>query len=336
MLPINFPDAYDIEDVYSANILQLSDMREWNQRPSNLSQFEENGIQFAITTDGLKSPNNLKTNIKKAIDHGLSKSKALEALTSIPAKLIGRDDILGYLKKGYLANFLINEKFTIYSTGGTSKFLKKIGIPFKEISQYTKQKEILGGRVKTLHPKIFGGLLAEDSMIHQKELRENQMINFDLLVVNLYPFEETLNKTKDHKKIIEMIDIGGHSLIRSSVKNYKKTMTIVDPDDYFKFEKFFRNIERHHEIFAIKALEHANQYDQHIINWFKKENFNKMELFDLRYGENPHQKAHAKIQKNAFRQISGGKKLSYNNLLDLDAAINIAFNAPKTNEIFKK
>ena len=107
ILPINFPDAYDIEDVYSANILQLSDMREWNQRPSNLSQFEENGIQFAITTEGLKSPNNLKTNIKKAIDHGLSKSKALEALTSIPAKLIGRDDVLGYLKKGYLANFLI-------------------------------------------------------------------------------------------------------------------------------------------------------------------------------------------------------------------------------------
>ena len=107
ILPINFPDAYDIEDVYSANILQLSDMREWNQRPSNLSQFEENGIQFAITLDGLKSPNNLKTNIKKAIDNGLSKSKALEALTSAPAKIIGRDDVLGYLKKGYLANFVI-------------------------------------------------------------------------------------------------------------------------------------------------------------------------------------------------------------------------------------
>ena len=107
ILPINFPDAYDIEDVYSANILQLSDMREWNQRPSNLSQFEENGIQFAITMYGLKSPNNLKTNIKKAIDNGLSKSKALEALTSAPAKIIGRDDVLGYLKKGYLANFLI-------------------------------------------------------------------------------------------------------------------------------------------------------------------------------------------------------------------------------------
>ena len=107
ILPINFPDAYDIEDVYSANILQLSDMREWNQRPSNPAQFEENGIQFAITTNGLKSPNNLKTNINKAIENGLSKSKALEALTSVPAKIIGRDDVLGYLKKGYIANFLI-------------------------------------------------------------------------------------------------------------------------------------------------------------------------------------------------------------------------------------
>ena len=107
ILPINFPDAYDIEDVYSANILQLSDMREWNQRPSNPAQFEKNGIQLAITTNGLKSTNNLKTNINKAIENGLSKSKALEALTSVPAKIIGRDDVLGYLKKGYIANFLI-------------------------------------------------------------------------------------------------------------------------------------------------------------------------------------------------------------------------------------
>lgn len=107
ILPVNFPAAYDIEDTYSANILQLSDMREWNQRPTNLSQFEKNNIEFAITLDGLKSSNNLKENIIKAIDHGLTKGKALEALTSIPAKLIGRDDVIGYLKKNYLANFLI-------------------------------------------------------------------------------------------------------------------------------------------------------------------------------------------------------------------------------------
>jgi len=232
----------------------------------------------------------------------------------------------------HFAHFLIKKKFTIYSTGGTSKYLKKLGLPFKEISQYTKQKEILSGRVKTLHPKIFGGLLAENSALHQKELKENQMINFDLLIVNLYPFEETLKKTQDHKKIIEMIDIGGHSLIRASVKNYEKTMTLIDPNDYLKFEKSFKTIDTFNKIFAIKALEHANQYDQHIVNWFKKEDASKMELFDLRYGENPHQTAHAKIQKNAFEQISGEKKLSYNNLLDLDAALNVVFNAPKTNK----
>ena len=107
ILPVNFPDAYDVEDTYSANILQLSDMREWNQKPTNPSHLEKNNIVFAITLDGLKSPNNLKENIIKAIDHGLTKEKALEALTSIPAKLIGRNDVLGYLKKDYLANFLI-------------------------------------------------------------------------------------------------------------------------------------------------------------------------------------------------------------------------------------
>lgn len=230
------------------------------------------------------------------------------------------------------ANFLIKKKFNIYSTGGTSNYLKQLGLPVKEISNYTKQKEILGGRVKTLHPKIFGGLLADNSSLHQKELKSNQMINFDLLVVNLYPFEETLKTTKDNKKIIEMIDIGGHSLIRASVKNYQKTMTIIDPNDYFTFIKSYKTITGKNKNFAIKALEHANKYDQNILNWFKKNDSEELETFDLRYGENPHQSAHAKIRKNSFEQISGEKKLSYNNLLDLDAAINIIYHAPKTNK----
>jgi len=231
----------------------------------------------------------------------------------------------------HLAHFLFKKKFTIYSTGGTSEYLKKIGVPFKEISQYTKQMEILDGRVKTLHPKIFGGLLAEETSAHQKELKKNQMINFDLLIVNLYPFEETLKKTKDQRKIIEMIDIGGHSLIRASVKNYHKTLTLIDPNDYLKFEKSYNSIIKSSKAFAIKALEHTNQYDQNIISWFKKTpKEKKPNLFNLRYGENPHQKAYAKIQQDSFKQISGEKELSYNNLLDLDAGINIIFNAPKT------
>lgn len=233
-------------------------------------------------------------------------------------------------KLDVLAFFLVKKKFNIYSTGGTSKYLKKLGVPVKEISTYTKQQEILGGRVKTLHPKIFGGLLANNSSLHQKELKNNQMINFDLLIVNLYPFEETIKTTKNTEKIIEMIDIGGHSLIRASAKNYQKTMTIIDPNDYLKLIKSFGTIGNSNKSFAIKALEHVNKYDQNIINWFKKSKSDEMEIFDLRYGENPHQAAHAKIRKGSFKQISGEKKLSYNNLLDLDAALNIIYQGPRT------
>ena len=231
-----------------------------------------------------------------------------------------------------LAFFLVKKKFNIYSTGGTSKYLKTLGVPVKEISDYTKQQEILSGRVKTLHPKIFGGLLANNSSLHQKELKNNQMINFDLLIVNLYPFEETIKTTKNEKKIIDMIDIGGHSLIRASVKSYQKTMTIIDPSDYVNFIKSFRTISNSNKAYATKALEHANKYDQNIINWFKKSKSDEKEVFDLRYGENPHQAAHAEIRKGSFKQISGEKKLSYNNLLDLDAALNIIYHAPKTDK----
>ena len=137
-----------------------------------------------------------------------------------------------------IANFLINRKFTIYSTGGTSKYLNSINIPHIEISKYTKQKEILDGRVKTLHPKIFGGLLGTNSNSHQKELKKEGIVNFDVLVINLYPFEETVHKTQSKSKIIEMIDIGGHSLIRASIKNYLKTYR-HNPNDYKSFIKDF-------------------------------------------------------------------------------------------------
>ena len=144
---------------------------------------------------------------------------------------------------GDIANFLIKKNFTIYSTGGSSQYLKKLKIPHVEISNYTKQKEILGGRVKTLHPKIFGGLLGTGSSSHQKEMKKEKIINFDVLIINLYPFADTVKNTKNSDKIIEMIDIGGHSLIRAAVKNYKKTVPIVDPLDYQKFIKNFTGIK---------------------------------------------------------------------------------------------
>ena len=127
---------------------------------------------------------------------------------------MGKNVIISVFDKTNLdliAKFLIKKKYTIYSTGGTSRYLNKINIPHIEVSKYTKQKEILDGRVKTLHPKIFGGILGTGIKSHQKEMKSEGIVNFDLLVINLYPFQETANSTKDKLKIIEMIDIGGNS-----------------------------------------------------------------------------------------------------------------------------
>ena len=138
---------------------------------------------------------------------------------------MGKNVIISVFDKTNLdliANFLIRKKFTIFSTGGTSKYLSQINIPHIEISKYTKQKEILDGRVKTLHPRIFAGILATTIQDHQKELKNHGIVNFDLLVINLYPFQETVNSTKDESKIIEMIDIGGNSLIRAQLKTMKR------------------------------------------------------------------------------------------------------------------
>ncbi len=221
-----------------------------------------------------------------------------------------------------ISKYLIKKNFNIYSTGGTSSHLRKIGIPHIEISNYTKQKEILGGRVKTLHPKIFGGLLSTSSNSHQKELKKEKIINFDLLIINLYPFAETIKKSNEYNKIIEMIDIGGHSLIRAAVKNYNKILTIVDPKDYKKIIKNFPSNAKQRKNYAIKAIQEVTEYDIAISNWFQGI---QSEEYPLRYGENPQQKAVAIIENQSFIQLSGDKRLSYNNLLDLDAAINIAY-----------
>ena len=229
-----------------------------------------------------------------------------------------------------IAKFLIKKKFTIYSTGGTSDFLKKYNIPHIEISKYTKQKEILGGRVKTLHPKIFGGLLGTKSQDHQEELKSEKIVNFDMLIINLYPFEETIKKTKKSDDIIEMIDIGGHSLIRAAIKNFTKTIPVVSPADYKQIIRKLPNSKVEKRKYAVKALQHITQYDIAIANWFQGI---KTEEYPLRYGENPQQKAIALVNDNSFKQLGGEKKLSYNNLLDLDAAINIAYQSSSKEEI---
>jgi len=221
-----------------------------------------------------------------------------------------------------IAKFLIKKKFIIYSTGGTSDFLKKNDIPHVEISKYKKKKEILSGRVKTLHPKIFGGLLGTKSQDHQKELQSEKIVNFEMLIINLYPFEETIKKTKKSDEIIEMIDIGGHSLIRAAIKNYTKTVPVVSPADYKKIINKLPNSSIEKKKYAIKALQHITQYDIAITNWFQGVKTNE---HTLRYGENPQQKAIALVNDNSLIQVAGEKELSYNNLLDLDAAINITY-----------
>ena len=229
-----------------------------------------------------------------------------------------------------ISKYLIKKKYTIYSTGGTSDFLKKHNIPHIEISKYTKQKEILGGRVKTLHPKIFGGLLGTKSLKHQTELLSEQIVNFDILIVNLYPFEETLKNTNKSDEIIEMIDIGGHSLIRAAIKNYTKTVPIVSPTDYKQIIRKMPKSNLERKKYAIRAIQHVTQYDIAIANWFQGV---RTEEYPLRYGENPQQKAVALVNDKSFTQLSGEKRLSYNNLLDLDAAINIAYNTKSKENI---
>ena len=229
-----------------------------------------------------------------------------------------------------IANFLIKKKFTIYSSGGTSKYLKQINIPHIEISKYTKQKEILDGRVKTLHPKIFGGLLATTKKNHQKEMKNEGMVYFDLLVINLYPFQDTINKVKDESKIIEMIDIGGNSLIRAAVKNYQRIAPITDPNDYEAFIKKYPLNQNQRKKFAKKAIQRVANYDNAIFNWFDG---NITSKYELRYGENPHQNAVALVNNSKFRQLGGDKKLSYNNLLDLDAAVKIVQGTKTKNNI---
>jgi len=151
-----------------------------------------------------------------------------------------------------------------------------------------------------------------------------------MLIINLYPFEETIKKTNKSDEIIEMIDIGGHSLIRAAIKNFTKTIAVVSPADYKQIIRKFPNSKIEKKKYAIKALQHITQYDIAITNWFQGI---KTEEYPLRYGENPQQKAIALVNNNSFEQIGGEKKLSYNNLLDLDAAINIAYQSSSKENI---
>lgn len=241
-----------------------------------------------------------------------------------------KDKIVDFAKK------LVEKNWEIISTGGTYKILKEENIPVKEVSEITNSKEILSGRVKTLHPKIHGAILyRRENKEDLKTVKEENIGSIDMVVNNLYPFEESLNANKSHDEMIENIDIGGPSMIRAAAKNYKFVYIVTDPKDYDKvIEKIDDDDFEFRRYLAKKAFNLTAHYDSLIANYFNEfdiEEFpryiNKSyELKDmLRYGENPHQKA--AFYEDSFKKYNvkynklHGKEISYNNLNDMYAAI---------------
>lgn len=224
---------------------------------------------------------------------------------------------------------------TIYSTGGTQAFIEQLGLPCTAVESVTSYPSILGGRVKTLHPKVFGGILARrDNEDDQKHVKEYEIPLVDLVIVDLYPFEETVKSTNDEKAIIEKIDIGGVSLIRAAAKNHKDVCIIASRNQYSELLELLNNkngetnlTDRRH--FAAAALTECAHYDVAIAGYFNlTEDSSGFQLSvtgkqSLRYGENPHQAAAFYGDINAIFDKLNGKELSYNNLVDVDAACQI-------------
>ncbi len=222
---------------------------------------------------------------------------------------------------------------TIYSTGGTEKFIKELGIPVVAVEDITSYPSILGGRVKTLHPKVFGGILnRQDHEGDIAEMQEFDIPQIDLVIVDLYPFEKTVASGASEQDIVEKIDIGGISLIRASAKNFKDTFTISSMDQYTEFlELYLENngasTLEDRKRFAAKSFNVSSHYDTAIFNYFNEEEIvykaSETNSKTLRYGENPHQKGYFFGDLDAMFDKLHGKELSYNNLLDVDAAVNL-------------
>lgn len=221
---------------------------------------------------------------------------------------------------------------TIYSTGGTQKFIEELGIKVERVEDLTSYPSILGGRVKTLHPKVFGGILARrDNPKDQEQLNEFDIPEIDLVIVDLYPFEDTVASGADHQDIIEKIDIGGISLIRAAAKNYKDVVIIPSKNQYQTLidilEKGNSTTLGERKDFATETFNVSSHYDTQIFNYFNQKDNRAFKASytpanSLRYGENPHQKGIFYGDLDAMFEKLHGKALSYNNLLDVDAAVN--------------
>jgi phosphoribosylaminoimidazolecarboxamide formyltransferase / IMP cyclohydrolase len=222
----------------------------------------------------------------------------------------------------------------IYSTGGTQTFIEGLGIHVERVEDLTSYPSILGGRVKTLHPKVFGGILnRRNHATDLEQVAEFEIPNLDLVMVDLYPFEATVASGADHADIIEKIDIGGISLIRAAAKNYQDVVIIPSMNQYPEFLEILKaqgaetTIEQRQK-FARDAFNVSSHYDTHIFNYFNKgeEDVFKQSIQAaqvLRYGENPHQKGVFYGDLDAMFDKLHGKELSYNNLLDVDAAVTL-------------
>ena len=223
----------------------------------------------------------------------------------------------------------------IYSTGGTETFIKNLGVPVIPVEDLTSYPSILGGRVKTLHPKVFGGILSRRELDSDKaQLEQYEIPEIDLVIVDLYPFEETLASGASEQDIIEKIDIGGISLIRAAAKNHKDVIIVSSKNDYTYLLEVLENNQGSSTLterkeFAKRAFNTSSHYDTAIFNYFNREN--PLEVFKqsvqnsqvLRYGENPHQRGVFYGNLEAMFDKLNGKELSYNNLVDVDAAVEL-------------
>ena len=223
---------------------------------------------------------------------------------------------------------------TIYSTGGTQTFIESLGVSVERVEDLTDYPSILGGRVKTLHPKIFGGILGRRDLEGDKEQMAQYAIpEIDLVIVDLYPFEDTVSSGASHSDVIEKIDIGGISLIRAAAKNYKDVVIVPSKNKYQKLidlleDKRGITSEDDRKQFALSAFNVSSHYDSEIFKYFDGDNQSSLKISEstsqvLRYGENPHQKGAFYGDLNQMFEKLHGKELSYNNLLDVDAAVNL-------------
>jgi len=233
-----------------------------------------------------------------------------------------------------IVKLLDQHDVTIYSTGGTQKFIESHGVKVERVEDLTSYPSILDGRVKTLHPKVFGGILARRDEDHLGQLAKYEMPEIDLVIVDLYPFEDTVKSTDDEDAIIEKIDIGGIALIRGAAKNFNDVVIVPSKNEYPMIQKILaeQNAEStlaDRKEFARRAFKVSSHYDTAIFNYFDRDSDDvsfKHSLMDsqtLRYGENPHQQGIFFGELDAMFEKISGKELSFNNLVDVDAAVNV-------------